>query len=410
MIKQLKVAYIVNQYPKVSHSFIRREIHALEAHGVNVTRFSVRSCESELVDPSDKEELSKTVFILGQGYLRLILEALKTSVARPVHFWRCLLICFKEGRRSERGVLIHLAYLIEACTVLRWSLKTEINHLHAHFGTNAATVAMFCSLLGGPDYSFSVHGPEEFDKPLSINLPQKIERAKFVVAISSFCKSQLFRWCGYQNWSKIHIVRCGLDSTFLTHSGVNPVPDLPQFVCVGRLEEQKGHLLLLEAAKQLADKGYEFKLLLVGDGPLRKPVMALIQNYGLTDKVEITGWASGEEVRRYIQASRAMVLPSFAEGLPVVIMEALAMKRPVITTHIAGIPELVENGVCGWLVPAGSVDALASAMIEALKTPVETLTAFGEAGRKRVQQYHDIFMESKHLVKLFSESSTTLLE
>ncbi len=261
---------------------------------------------------------------------------------------------------------------------------------------------MLCRAIGGPTYSFTVHGPDEFDKAETIALAEKekVERAAFVVAVSSFGKSQLYRWCNQKQWSKIHVVHCGVDSEFLAQPPI-AIPTEPRLVCVGRFCETKGHLLLLNAVSHLATEGLQFKLVLVGDGPLRGEIEALIVRLGLHNHVEIVGWASNAEVRRHILSSRAMVLPSFAEGLPVVFMEALALGRPVISTYIAGNPELIEPGVCGWLVPPGSVEALTVAMRAALQLPVEELEQMGRAGAQRTAQRHDAAIEAGKLAVLF---------
>jgi glycosyltransferase involved in cell wall biosynthesis len=235
-------------------------------------------------------------------------------------------------------------------------------------------------------------------------LSEKIHQAAFVVAVSSFGKSQLCRWCNYEHWSKIHVIHCGVDETFLTQTHV-PVPNEPRLVCVGRLGEQKGHLLLLEAVRLLAAEGLKFKLILVGDGPLRQNIEAEIAKSNLQDYIEITGWASSTEVRQQMLASRALVLPSFAEGLPVVIMEALALGRPAIGTYVAGIPELVEPGVCGWLVPAGSLEPLTAAMRSVLTSPVENLETMGKIGAERVASQHNALTEAKKLAALFQQYS-----
>jgi glycosyltransferase involved in cell wall biosynthesis len=395
-----KIAYLVNQYPKVSHSFIRREIIGIETCGLAVERFSIRSLESELVDEADKQELKKTRYVLATGTGHFIFNFFRTLLTRPIRFFKATRLGYKVGLKSERGLLYHLIYLVEACTLLWWFLADQINQVHVHFGTNSTTVAMLCHELGGPPYSFTVHGPEEFDQVKTIGLTEKINRAAFVVAISSFGKSQLFRWCDYKQWSKIHIVRCGVDGSFLEQDPT-PIPPKPSFVCVGRLSEQKGHILLIEAVSQLATEGLNFQLVLVGDGELRKPIETLIQQLQLQEYIEITGWATNTEVQQYILASQVMVLPSFAEGLPVVLMEALALGRPVITTYVAGIPELVKPGENGWLVPAGSVEALKNAMKSALQTPPETLEKMGQFGAKAVAQQHNIYHESRHLFDLF---------
>ena len=308
------------------------------------------------------------------------------------------------GWGSERGVFLHGIYLAEACVLFHWLSQDQIDHLHVHFGTNSATVALLCHVLGGPPYSMTIHGPEEFDKVGAIALPEKIKRAKFVVAISSFGKSQCQRWCNYQDWSKIQIVHCGVDPLFLDYSFVE-LPSERRLVCVGRLSEQKGHLLLVEAVSQLIKAGFEFKLIFVGDGPLRNEIEQLINRLGLENYIEITGWATNTQVQQQILSSQVFVLPSFAEGLPVVLMEALALSRPVISTYIAGIPELVEPGKNGWLVPAGSLDDLTQALKTALTTPIEELTTMGRFGALKVAEHHNINLEAQKLMRLFQGDS-----
>lgn len=399
----MNIAYLVNQYPKVSHSFVRREVAAVESCGLKVARFSIRSCESELVDEADKLEQELTKVILGVGVKGLVLALLRVALTKPARFLEALRLTFKVGWHSDRGIILHLAYLAEACVLLNWFAEQGIAHVHAHFGTNSTTVAMLCRVLGGPTYSFTVHGPEEFDKATILSLEEKIKRSTFVAAVSSFGKSQLFRWCDRTLWSKIHVIHCGVDAAFLAHPHV-PIPAAPRLVCIGRLNEQKGHLLLLEAANLLAVAGLDFKLVFVGDGPLRSDIEKQIAQYGLQKHIEITGWASSDQVREQLLASRAMVLPSFAEGLPVVIMESLALNRPVISTYVAGIPELVEPGVCGWLVPPGSAEVLAIAMRAALEAPLEKLEEMGKAGAQRVAQQHNVDLEAKKLVALFESA------
>ncbi|MGB3533477.1 MAG: glycosyltransferase [Microcoleaceae cyanobacterium] len=395
-----KIAYLVNQYPKVSHSFIRREIMGIETCGLEVERFSIRCLESELVDEADQQELRKTRYILAAGTGRLLLNLFWAALTRPLKLLKAAYLAGKIGIDSERGLIYHFIYLVEACTLLWWLVAEQVNQVHVHFGTNSTTVAMLCQELGGPPYSFTVHGPEEFDKAEAIGLTEKINRAAFVVAISSFGKSQLFRWCDYKQWSKIHIVRCGVDDSFLNQTPT-PIPTTPRFVCVGRLCEQKGHILLIEAVSQLAAEGLKFKLVFVGDGALRPSIETLIDQLKLNEYIEITGWATNAEVQQHILASQVMVLPSFAEGLPVVLMEALALGRPVITTYVAGIPELVKSGESGWLVPAGSVEDLKNAMKSALQTSPERLKEMGSNGMQAVSQQHNIYQESHHLFDLF---------
>lgn len=399
----MKIAYLINQYPKVSHSFIRREILALESQQVEIHRFSVRSCVDQLADDTDIEELKKTRFILKVGIFGLILNLLWVAILNPINFFQALILTIKIGYGSERGILRNLAYLAEACVLSFWLKKEQIKHIHAHFGTNSTTVAMLCALLDDFTYSFTVHGPEEFDKPKAIALPEKIKRAKFVVAISSYGKSQIYRWCDYQEWGKIHIIRCGLDEKFL-QAEVTSITQKNRLVCVGRLCPQKGQLLLLEAISRLKMKGVDCDLILVGDGELKEKIDNLAEKLGIKEQVIITGWASSDEVKQKITQCKLMVMPSFAEGLPVVIMESLALKIPVITTYVAGIPELVVNGESGWLIPAGDIDALTKAIESALNLPIEKLEEMGQKGKIAVNKNHNIYQEAELLKKLFESN------
>ncbi|MEO1146039.1 MAG: glycosyltransferase [Cyanobacteria bacterium J06638_22] len=398
----INIAYLINQYPKVSHSFIRREILALEEQGLKVQRFALRSCDAELVDEADKHELSRTRYILSVGLPGLLIALLKTAIAAPTSFLKALALAINVGWMSERGLIFHLIYLAEACVLLSWLRKGGVSHVHSHFGTNATTVAMLCHALGGPPYSFTVHGPEEFDKVKAIGLPEKLKHAKFAIAISSFGKSQLFRWCAPSEWNKIHIVHCGLDQSFFARSTA-AIPHQSGLVCIGRLSEQKGHFLLLEAINRLHQKGINVPITFVGDGELRPKIEAFIQQFDLQDIVHITGWATNAEVQQYLLNSRGMVLPSFAEGLPVVIMEAFALRRPVISTYIAGIPELVKPRISGWLVPSGSVNDLEAAMQDLIHTSPQELETMGEQGYTDVFENHNIATEAEKLADLFSK-------
>jgi colanic acid/amylovoran biosynthesis glycosyltransferase len=400
----MRVAYLVNEYPKISHSFIRREIQALEHQGFEVVRISIRGWGVEQVDEQDRLEQNRTHYVLRAGALGLLQVVAAALVTRPMALVRAFTLACRMGYRSERPLLVHLVYLAEACYIERLLRPTGAQHLHAHFGTNSAEVAMLIHLLGGPDWSFSVHGPEEFDKATLIGLGEKIRRSSFVVAVSSYTRGQLYRWAGRECWPKVQVVRCGLDPGYFVQPAV-PVPSAHRLVCLGRLCQQKGQLLLLDAAHRLNVDGIDFELVLAGDGELRGDIEALVARHKLQDRVRITGWISGQRARAEILAARALVLPSFAEGLPVVLMEAMALRRPVISTYVAGIPELVVPGENGWLVPAGEVEALAHAMRTCLEAPTETLARMGGAGFQRVLERHDVNKEIAKLAALFSASA-----
>jgi glycosyltransferase involved in cell wall biosynthesis len=304
------------------------------------------------------------------------------------------------GVRAKRGLWAHLAYLAEACVLLRRVRDLNIDHIHAHFGRNSATVAMLSRMLGGTSYSFTVHGPEEFDEPTALRLRDKIHRARFVAAVSEWTAAQLQRWCHATDRSRIEIVRCGVDDAFLS-SPETPPPAEPALVCVGRLCVEKNQQALLAAVAQIAREHPTLRVAIVGDGPMRAELERYAAQAGIGPRVRFTGRVGEEQVRREMLSARALVLPSIAEGLPVVIMEAYALHRPVVATFVAGIPELVQPGRSGWLVPAGSVEALAAALREVLEASPEDLLQMAREGRRRVCKLHDVRASAAQLAALF---------
>ncbi len=394
-----RIAYLLNSYPMISTTFIRREIEALERRGLTIKRYAVRHWDGVLLDPADIAEQQHTEYLLtgnAGGLIGAFLRELFTNPAgllRALGPWRGLL------KKARGGIVRHAAYLMQAALLRQSAKRDAIDHLHVHFSTNAAAVAMLSRLMGGPSYSFTVHGPDELtDAPL-LDLPAKVEHARFVAAISHYCKSQIIRFSSIVHSGKIHIIHCGLD---LRDFALTPPPDNQTFVCVGRLCPQKGQAQLPAAAAALRGEFPGLKIVLAGDGEARPEIESEIARLGVSQHVVIRGWMENSAVREEIKNARAFLLPSFAEGLPVVIMEALALGRPVISTYIAGIPELVDAG-CGWILPAGDEAALVRAMREVLTASPATLAMLGSEGRRRIEDRHDADKEAAKLARLFED-------
>jgi colanic acid/amylovoran biosynthesis glycosyltransferase len=397
----MNLAYLIPIYPEPSQTFIRRELAALEARGLTITRFAMRPSRGELVDEADRAERRRSRYILDAGALGLASALALDALTRPSRWSISMARAVSLGLKSERGLLRHLAYFAEACVLRRRLKECKVSHVHVHFGTNAADIALLCYLLGGPTYSITIHGPEEFDAPRQLNLREKIHHAAFVVAISQFTRSQIYRWCAQEDWHKIHVIHCGLNQDFLSAAPV-PVPARPRLVNVGRLSEQKGQLLLIKAADRLRYQGVDCEIVIVGDGPMRGEIQQLIEQLDLGERVRITGYLSNDGVRQEMEAARALVLSSLAEGLPVVAMEALSLGRAVIGTYVGGIPELVEPGVNGWLVPAGAVEPMVNAIAEALTLDPSKLEAMGFIGAAKVAEQHNVDIEAGKLIALFT--------
>ncbi|MDK3019177.1 glycosyltransferase [Pseudodonghicola flavimaris] len=394
----MKIAYVLNTYPLPSHSFIRRELRALERAGIGVLRLAMRRGDMPLVDPQDREEAAATDYVLDRGGRGLIAGCVGRMLRRPADGLAALRLAIRVGRASPAGVLRHLIYLAEAAEVARRCETEGAQHMHAHFGTNSATVAMLAHAFGGPGYSFTVHGPEEFDAPAALSLGQKLDRAAFSVAISQFGRSQLYRWAAFDSWARIRVVHCGIEPGAFARP--EPMPSgPPRLVSIGRFAEQKGQMMLVRAMSRLRAEFPDLHLVLVGDGEMRGDLERAIADHGLQEMITLTGWLDEAGVRAELAAAHAMILPSFAEGLPMVVMEAMAAARPVIATYIAGIPELVRPGETGWLVPAGDVQALADAVADLVAQPEERLAAMGQAGRERVLQRHDADLGAARLAR-----------
>lgn len=393
------VAYLVNQYPKVSHTFIRREIHALERRGARVLRFSLRGWDGELADPADFAERRQTRYLLQGGLGPLALAALTIFLRRPRRALRTLGAALAMSRRSVRPWPYHLIWFAQACLLIRWLEEAEVGHLHAHFGTNSADVAHLQHLLGGPPYSFTIHGADEIDNARLLSLPRKVAAADAVVTVSGYMRSQMMRHLPPALWPRLHVVHCGLEEGFFAADPA-PFPARPRLLCIGRYCAEKGHSTLLEAFAALARPDVD--LVLAGDGEFRPLIESRIADLGLGGRVTLTGWIGSDEVRRLITEATVVVQPSLMEGLPVVIMEAMAQGRPVVSTFVAGIPELVQDGRTGWLVPAGDVEGLAQALATALDTPPERLAEMGRAGLERVRERHHVDTEAAKLAALFA--------
>ena len=393
----MTIAYLLNTYPLTSTTFIRREIEALERGGLTVRRYALRWRDGDLVDPADMAEKPRTRYILDGNLAGLLAALLGEIVANPAGLARALPPWFSLLRAARGGVVRHVAYLLEAIYFRRRAKADGVSHVHVHFMTNAAAVAMLARIMGGPSYSITCHGPDELtDAPL-LDFPAKIGHAAFIAAITHFCKSQLVRFSSIGAAKKIHIVHCALN---MADFEASPPPDNRTFVCVGRLCPQKGQAQIPAAVAALRDEFPDLKVLLIGDGESRPDVEAEIERCGVGGAVRILGWKANPEVRAAMKDARALLLPSYAEGLPVVIMEALALGRPVISTYIAGIPELLDEG-CGWIVPAGSETALVEAMRAALAETPAALAAKGAEGRRRIDEAHDVDVEAAKLKALF---------
>ncbi len=402
-----RIAYLTGQYPEVSLTFILREVEALRDLGAEVLTCSIRRTPPEQhPGPAEKAAAATTFHVLelARNPARL-LAAQAYLITRPRRYFATLKLALRSGAPGVKARLYQLIFFIEATILARHLEAEKVTHLHNHFVFGSATVAMLTSELTGIPYSFTLHGPADLLEPYRWRLDIKAARAKFVSTISHYARSQLMFFSDPAHWDKIRIIHCGVTPA---RYDAAPGPALParapdeiRLLFVGRLAPVKGLRVLLAALEQLTDLP-NLRLVLVGDGPDRAGLEAAAAPLG--DTVTFTGYLSQDEVAQALQACDIFVLPSFAEGVPVVLMEALASEKPVIATQVAGVGELVEEGESGFLVPPGDAEKLAH-RIRTLAGDPALRAAMGRHGRARVVADFDIRIEAARLATLFADAA-----
>ncbi|WP_299681679.1 glycosyltransferase family 4 protein [uncultured Roseobacter sp.] len=402
MSKPVRIAYLTAIYPGVSHTFILREVEGLRALGLDVETVSVRRPGPEhLRGPAERAAAETTYYLLETARRGLNLPvALVAALARPGLFFRALGLAWNTRAPGLGAGLYQLFYLAEALVLARHLRARGVTHLHSHFAQASATVAMLTAELAEIAFSFTLHGPADLYEPHRWRLGDKIARAGFVSCISHFARAQGMLFSDPAHWPRLRIVHCGVVPETYAQA-----PDTPRdgadglhLLFVGRLAPVKGLRVLLDALAAARETHPGLRLTIVGDGEDRAHLEALAAPMG--EAVRFTGYLSQDEVAEVLAQADAFVLPSFAEGLPVVLMEALAAGKPAIAPRVAGVAELIEDGRTGYLVHAGDVTGLRAA-IERLATDPEAGRALGAAGRETVQAEFDARIEAARIARLF---------
>lgn len=384
------VSYLISRYPAISHTFILREILHLKSRGMQIHTASVNATDrpDERLTQEERDEKSLTWYVKRQGVTGAAKAIGHCLLKRPGALLRTFAYCFRLGGTDARQWLYHLFYLVEAAIVARWMDENNSRHLHVHFGSEVATVGLLVKSLNRCRLSIYIHGPDEFYDASKYLLEEKTRVADRIFCISNFARSQMMKLSDYRHWKKYEVCRLGVDTdTFAPAKKTDA--KVKTVIAVGRLCPAKGQHILLLAMKQVLDNGQKFRLIIVGDGPDRESLQTLTHALQLDDHVEFTGAVNHDEVHHYYQQADVFCLPSFAEGIPIVLMEAMAQQIPCVTTRITGIPELIDDGVDGLLVAPSSIDELSDALQKLLAddTLRETI---GKAARKKVQTNYNI--------------------
>jgi glycosyltransferase involved in cell wall biosynthesis len=384
-----RLAYLLSIYPAISHTFLLNEIMELRKKGfvIDVASINKPRWERGTLSDSVADALGKTFYVKNGKPLQTCLLLLKVLVTRPFVVCRGLRGAWQLQSRNAAGVLYSLFYLAEALIVGEWLRSRGHSHLHIHFGGPVATVGMLASIAWRIPYSITIHGPDEFYGVETFCLRQKIQRAQFVLCISDYCRSQIMKLSEPERWNKLHLLRLGVDTQLFQPAPKKGAGHTLELICVGRLVADKGHLVLLGAFYRLLSRGHKIRLRIIGDGTERRNLESFVRQNGLGDSVTLEGALSHESTRQLLARADIFVLASFAEGLPVALMEAMAMEVACVSTYIAGIPELIRSEVDGVLVPASSEDGLVEAL-ERLIMDSDLRHSLACSGRQRILELY----------------------
>lgn len=400
----MKLAYLASRYPAISHTFIMREVFALREAGIDVRTLTIRRVpDAQLLTDLDRQEAARTKSILPAGPWRILSAHATVFSHSPARYVRALGNALWRRPPGLRHLIWQLFYFVEA-GVLAASLRREgITHVHAHFANVAANVAQLAAKMNGGTWSLTLHGHADYGDPTTSRLADKIEAAAFTVCVSDYGKAQAMLHTHPALWPKINRVYCGIDPRHFQpaprdhhHAAAPPL----HLLTVARLSPEKGLNILLDAIAQARGEGVQLTLTLVGEGSMRAVLEDQTRRLRLGDHVVFAGAIGQNRIREFYQNADAFVLPSFSEGLPVVLMEAMAMGLPVIASRITGIPELVREGVDGWLVPPGNAVELAGAFRSLAVLP-DQRRQFGASARERICTHFDARVTQSPLMELF---------
>ncbi len=399
MTRAPRIAYLTGWYPAVSLTFILREIEALRAQGMDIETCAIRqTAPDQHRGPAEQAAAASTFYVLRAARSpRVLAGSLTYAARRPAALWRMIRLAAKTTPGGLRAALYQAFYAVEAIILARHLHARDITRIHNHFTGASCTVAMLASELSGIPFSFTLHGPTDLLEPGQIHLRDKIARADLVACISHYARSQAMLHSDPRHWDKLRIVHCGVNPELYDRpdragSGLH-------FVFVGRIAPVKGLRVLLQAVELARKTAPDLHLTIVGDGPDMGAIRALAAPLG--EAVRLTGYQSQAEVAEILSTADAMVLPSFAEGVPVVLMEMLASGKPVIATQVAGVSELVQDGVNGRIVAPGDAQGLAAALVDFARLAPEARAAMGAAGQVKVRAEFDIHKEAAWLARLF---------
>ncbi len=407
----MRIAYLCAQYPAVSHTFVLREVEALRGLGAEIATFSIRRAGSDhLLSDADRAAYRSTYAILPARWRTLLTAHLKLAVGAPAAYLSTLALALRLAPAGLRGSVWQFFYFVEAVVLWSECRRRGIRHIHVHLANAAADVALLAAQIGSAaaperpwSWSFTIHGPTEFCDVSRYRLGEKLRHARFVVCISDYARSQLMALSEPEAWDKLHVIHVGIPIAQFTRNGNGSRPSArPTILFIGRQVPEKGQAVLLQATALLAERGHTVDVVLAGEGQARPEFERLAQRLGVASQVSFPGAVGQEEIHALYAGASIFCLPSFAEGIPGVLMEAMAMRLPVVSTRITGIPELVDDGATGLLVAPGRTDELADALQRLLTDP-SLCHEMGSNAREKVVCEFNTASSSERLYALFGQ-------
>lgn len=405
------IAYVMTHYPRLALTYISGEIDAVEARGLTIVPFAMNAPARGELSSDDMTRRARATTYLKPRLGRGIADLLARLLIHPISTTRLVATAIRSAGGDLGLIARRLSHLAQGALVAAECRKQNVGHIHAHFGQAPASIAWFAAGFLEQDakppvgWSFTIHGFQDFVDEAIARLDLKATSADFVVCVSDFTRSQLCRITPTRLWDKFRVVRCGIDLKAFPPRPGETTSGTVEIVSVGRLSPEKGFSILLEALAELRDRGVAARLTLIGDGPGRGELTSDIHRLGLDDVVTLSGELPPPEVAAQLRTAQIFCLPSFSEGLPISIMEAMAIGVPVVATNIAGIPELARNEVTALTVPASNAQALAIALERLIADP-ELRRSLAEAARKEVARLHDREASADHMVELFAQAAS----
>lgn len=398
------VAYVMTHYPYPSQTFLMEEVLGVESDDLHVEPIAINPADpADLLTPLLRAERDRTFYVKGESTARLVRTILRRGARHPLRLGGVIADAMRSGGSDLRLALWRGFHVAEGVVVWDRCRRVGVSHIHAQFGGMPASVAMYAAEIArrvdrrtDVTWSFTVHGFHDFVNEREIRLDVKAASASTIVCISDYIASQVMRIADLQDWPKVRVVRCGIDLDRFPRRAPRPVPERPVVLTVGRLSAEKGQLVLLQAVRALADRGIDVELRMIGSGPLEPVLQAERDRLGLSDRVVMLGMRPSDEVAEELRASDAFCLPSFAEGLPISIMEAMAVGVPVVATTVGGITELVTHGESGWCTAPGRADQLADALAVAI-TDGDARDRVIDEARRRVERSHDTAQTAREM-------------